>query len=157
MEWQVVGYCLIPLIGKEILQPPQRVCKMSFKSKGCKDCHMRSCCDLAERNARLWLQGKVTKERFQELTQDLHNTCHIAGIYQDWLVSSLKSDLPLTSSKRFHTKAKDRKKLLLDMLQCLAIHWPRWAATLETRVWDILWAVWLRRNGDEGFGNCIGK
>ena len=92
---------------------------MSFKATGCKACRFRSCCDLAERNARLWLQGKVTKERFQELTQDLHNTCHIAGIYQDWLVSSLQSDLPLTSSKRFHTKAKDRKKLLQ---QCLAIH-----------------------------------
>ena len=70
---------------------------------------MRSCCDLAERNARLFLQGKVTMERFQELTQDLYSTCQIAGTYQDWLV---KSDLPLISSKRFHTRFKDRKKVL---------------------------------------------
>ena len=114
MEWQIVGYCLVPA---DFFAPtPQPVCKMSFKSKGCKDCRMRSCCDLAERNARLWLQGKVTNERFQQLTLDLHNTCQIAGTYQDWL---LKSDLPLTSSKRFHTRAKDRKKLLQ---QCLAFH-----------------------------------
>ena len=113
MEWQLVGYCLVPW---EILQPPERVCKMSLKATGCKDCRFRSCCDLAERNARLWQQGKLTKQRFDELTLDLHNTCQIAGMYQDWL---LKSDLPLTSSKRFHTRAKDRKKLLQ---QCLAIH-----------------------------------
>ena len=106
MEWQVVGYCLIPL---EAFAPtPERVCKMSFKSKGCKDCRMRSCCDLAERNARLWHQGKLTKERFDELTLDLRNTCEIAGTYQNWLV---KSDLPLTS-KRFRTRIKDRKKVL---------------------------------------------
>ena len=106
MEWQVVGYCLVPL---EVFAPPKPVCKMSFKSKGCNDCRMRSCCDLAERNARLFLQGKVTLERFQELTQDLYSTCQIAGTYQDWLV---KSDLPLTGNKRFHTRASDRRKLL---------------------------------------------
>ena len=106
MEWQVVGYALIPL---EAFAPPEPVCKMSFKSKGCKECRMRSCCDLAERNARLFLQGKVSLERFQQLSLDLHNTCQIAGIYQDWL---LKSDLPLTSSNRFHTRASDRRKLL---------------------------------------------
>ena len=103
MEWQVVGYCLIPL---EILQPPQRVCKMSFKSKGCKDCRMRSCCDLAERNARLWHQGKLTKERFQELTQDLHSTCQIAGMYQEYLLKG-----PF-ASKRFHTRFRDRKQIM---------------------------------------------
>ena len=112
MEWQVVGYCLIPL---EVLQLPERVCKMNLKATGCKDCRFRSCCDLAERNARLWLQGKLTKQRFDELTLDLHNTCQIASMYQDWLV---KSDLPFTT-KRFHMRCKDRKKLLQ---QCLAIH-----------------------------------
>jgi len=109
MEWQIVGYCLVPL---EVFALPKPVCKMSFKSKGCNDCRMRSCCDLAERNARLFLQGKVTMERFQELTQDLYSTCQIAGTYQDWLVSEIiKSDLPLTGNKRFHTRASDRKKL----------------------------------------------
>ena len=112
MEWQVVGYCLIPFSVMEAFAPTpskrERVCKMSFKSKGCKDCRMRSCCDLAERNARLWHQGKLTKERFDELTLDLRNTCEIAGTYQNWLV---KSDLPLTS-KRFHTRFKERKNVL---------------------------------------------
>ena len=107
MEWQVVGYALIPLDA--FTRAQERVCKMSLKSKDCKECRMRSCCDLAERNARLFLQGKVTLERFQELTQDLYSTCQIAGTYQDWLV---KSDLPLTGNKRFHTRASDRRKLL---------------------------------------------
>ena len=111
-QWQLVGYCLVPL---EILQPPERVCKMNLKSTGCGACGFRSCCDLAERNARLWRQGKLTPARFQELTLDMCNTCEIAAIYQDWLV---KSDLPLTG-KRFHMRCKDRKKLLQ---QCLAIH-----------------------------------
>ena len=105
-QWQVVGYALIAL---EAFATPEPLCKMSYKSKGCKDCRMRSCCDLAERNARLWQQGKLTKQRFDELTLDLHNTCQIAGMYQDWLLKS----------KRFHTRAKDRKKLLQ---QCLAFH-----------------------------------
>ena len=70
----------------------------SLKANGSKACRFRSCCDLAERNARLWLQGKVTNERFEQLSSDLRNTCETAAIYQDWLV---KSDLPLTG-KRFH-------------------------------------------------------
>ena len=107
MEWQIVGYCLVP--AEVFAANPEPVCKMSFKSKGCKECRMSSCCDLAERNARFFLQGKVTLQRFQELTKDLYSTCQIAGTYQDWLV---KSDLPLTSNKRFHTRFKDRKKLL---------------------------------------------
>ena len=113
MEWQIVGYCLVP--AQVFAIQPEPVCKMSLKSKGCKECRMRSCCDLAERNARLFLQGKVTMERFQELTQDLYNTCQIAGTYQDWLV---KSELPLTSIKRFHTRASERRKLLQ---QCLTL------------------------------------
>ena len=114
MEWQVVGYALIPLDA--FARAQERVCKMSFKATGCKACRFRSCCDLAERNARLWLQGKVTNERLEELSSDLRNTCETAAIYQDWLV---KNDLPFTSSKRFHTRASDRRKLLQ---QCLAIH-----------------------------------
>jgi len=109
MQWQVVGYCLVPL---QALQSPQRVCKMNLKSTGCGACGFRSCCDLAERNARLWLQGKVTNERFQELSSDLRSTCETAAVYQDWL---LKND----TSNKLHTRAKDRKKLLQ---QCLAIH-----------------------------------
>ena len=109
MEWQIIGYCLVP--ADVFTRAQERVCKMSLKSKGCNECRMRSCCDLAERNARLFLQGKVTLERFQELTQDLYSTCQIAGTYQDWL---LKND----TSNKLHTRAKDRKKLL----QCLAIH-----------------------------------
>jgi hypothetical protein len=113
MEWQVVGFCLVPLDAFTHAQ--ERVCLMNVKATGCKACRFRSCCDLAERNARLWLQGKLTKQRFDELTLDLHNTCQIATIYQDWLV---KSDLPFTT-RRFHMRCKDRKKLLQ---QCLAIH-----------------------------------
>ena len=105
MEWQLVGYCLVPL---EILQPPERVCKMSLKANGCKACRFRSCFDLAERNARLWLQGKLTPARFQELSSDMRATCETAAMYQDWL---LKSDLPFTS-KRFHTRFRDRKKIM---------------------------------------------
>ena len=73
-QWQVVGYCLIPL---EAFRPIERVCKMSFKAKGCNGCRMRSCCDLAERNARLYQQGKVTTERFEE---HLRDCCDLPGL-----------------------------------------------------------------------------
>ena len=125
MEWQIVGYCLIPLSVVEAfaskqdkvptpcnLRERERVCKMSFKSKGCNHCRLRSCCDLAERNARLFSQGKINAERFEELSDDLNNTCEIAFMYQNWLLSQVKSgNLPLTS-KRFHTRFKERKKIV---------------------------------------------
>ena len=104
-SWQVIGYCLVPLDAFTHAQ--ERVCKMNLKASGCTDCRFRSCCDLAERNARLWLQGKVTKQRFDELSSDLRCTCHTAALYQEWLVKNLHSN-----SKRFYTRAKDRKKLL---------------------------------------------
>ena len=129
MEWQIVGYCLIPLSVVEafahkqdkVLTPSnfrerERVCKMSFKSKGCNHCRLRSCCDLAERNARLFLQGKINAERFEELSDDLNNTCEIAFMYQNWLLSQIKSgNLPLTS-KRFHTRFKERKKIVQTLV-----------------------------------------
>ena len=131
MEWQIVGYCLIPLSVVDafaykqdkvsVIPTPsnlilgrerERVCKMSFKSKGCNHCRLRSCCDLAERNARLFSQGKINAERFEELSDDLNNTCEIAFMYQNWLLSQIKSgNLPLTS-KRFHTRFKERKKIV---------------------------------------------
>ena len=112
MEWQVVGYCLIPL---EFLQPPERVCKMALKNKGCNQCRLRSCCDLAERNARLFLQGKIPADRFEELSDDLNNTCEIAFMYQNWLVSEIKNgDLPLTN-KRLHTRFKERREIVQKM------------------------------------------
>ena len=99
MEWQIVGYCAVPLsfvqasFGKTVTtgQPSivkeswpltivtkDPVCKMALKSKGCCQCRLRSCCDLAERNARLFLQGKIPADRFEELSDDLNNTCEIA-------------------------------------------------------------------------------
>ena len=110
MEWQVVGFCLVPLSAFRHAQ--ERVCKMNVKATGCTDCRFRSCCDLAERNARLWLQGKVSAQRYEELSLDLRDTCYTAALYQDWLVKNF-------TNKRIHTRAKDRKKLLQ---QCLAIH-----------------------------------
>ena len=133
MEWQIVGYCLIPLSVVEAFASKQdkvsphpilplrvsereRVCKMSFKSKGCNHCRLRSCCDLAERNARLFSQGKINAERFEELSDDLNNTCEIAFMYQNWLLSQIKSgNLPLTS-KRFHTRFKERKKIVQTLV-----------------------------------------
>ena len=144
MEWQIVGYCLIPLSVVEAFASKQdkvsphpilvsereiptpcnlilggereRVCKMSFKSKGCNHCRLRSCCDLAERNARLFSQGKINAERFEELSDDLNNTCEIAFMYQNWLLSQVKSgNLPLTS-KRFHTRFKERKKIVQTLV-----------------------------------------
>ena len=109
MEWQVVGYCLVPLDAFRNAQ--ERVCKMNVKATGCTDCRFRSCCDLAERNARLWLHGKITAQRYEELSLDLRSTCYTAAIYQDWLAKM--------TVKRFHMRCKDRKKLLQ---QCLAIH-----------------------------------
>ena len=127
MEWQIIGYCLIPLSVVEAfaykqdkvptpsnLRERERVCKMSLKSKGCNHCRLRSCCDLAERNARLFLQGKIPADRFEELSNDLNNTCEIAFMYQNWLVSEIKNDLPSTT-KRLHTKFKERKQIMQQM------------------------------------------
>ena len=108
MEWQVVGFCLVPLDALRHAQ--ERVCKMTVKATGCKACRFRSCCDLAERNARLWLQGKITAQRYEELSSDLRSTCYTAALYQDWLVKNLPSN-----SKRFYTRAKDRKKVLQSL------------------------------------------
>jgi len=133
MEWQIVGYCAIPLsliqasfgktvprdqpsIVKESLHlTKDPVCKMALKNKGCSQCRLRSCCARAERNARLFLQGKIPSERFEELSDDLNNTCEIAFTYQNWLLSMIKNgDLPL-ENKRLHTRFKERKEIIHKM------------------------------------------
>ena len=122
MEWQIVGYCLVPFSSHGWVEAfpfnipkSNPVCKMALKSKGCCQCRLRSCCDLAERNARLFLQGKIPADRFEELSDDLNNTCEIAFMYQNWLVSEIKNgDLPLTN-KRLHTRLKERKQIIQKM------------------------------------------
>ena len=108
MEWHVVGYCLIHIEAFARLPQRQLVCKMFMKSKGCKDCQLRSCCDLAERNARLWQQGKATRERFDQLAKYLSSTCEIAATYQDWLLKNSEL-LPLRGGRWYH-RAKEKTK-----------------------------------------------
>ena len=116
MEWQIVGYCLIPLEAfTPSIPKPNPVCRMALKNKGRNQCRLRSCCDLAERNARLFLQGKIPSELFEELSDDLNNTCEIAFTYQNWLLSMIKNgDLPL-ENKRLHTRFKERKEIIHKM------------------------------------------
>ena len=49
---------------------------------------MRACCDLAERNARLIQQGKVSKERAAALAEDLRRYCPTAATYAQWLLDN---------------------------------------------------------------------
>jgi len=127
-RWQIIGYCLVPFSWVEAfpfnIPKPNPVCKMALKSKGCNQCRLRSCCDLAERNARLFLQGKIPADRFEELSNDLNNTCEIAFMYQNWLVSEIKNgDLPLTSKRPLgkHTRFKERKKIVLPLIMGLSL------------------------------------
>ena len=127
MEWQIIGYCLVSSSWVEAFPvnipsvwKPNPICKMALKSKGCSACRLRSCCDLAERNARLFLQNKISAHRFEQLSIDLKNTCEIAFMYQNWLLSEITSNYLIPemvppTTKRLHTKFKERKQIMQKM------------------------------------------
>ena len=71
-------------------------CKMALKSSNGRTCccQYRSCCGLAERNARLFQSGAISAERLAELSLDLAKTCPLASCYERWLLAH-RHELPV--------------------------------------------------------------
>jgi hypothetical protein len=91
-------------------------CKMAQKAKSCPECQYRSCCDLAERNVRLWARGEISAERFQAMRVDLENVCPIASTYEKWLLENMR-DLPLVTLGGFRLSRSKRKLVVEDLLR----------------------------------------
>ena len=122
MEWHLVGFCFLPVasfakLSTQIRPHTQReiVFGMLLKRTVCKDRQLRSCCDLAERNARLWLTGQVTQQRFEELTDDLRQTCEIAATYQEWLMKNCEC-LRLRGGRWNDQNIKEKRKVLQECI-----------------------------------------
>ena len=95
-------------------------CKMALKASdgACPNCQYRSCCALAERTVRLATQGKITKERHQDIIEDLEQTCPLARVYHDWLMeNSAHLRIPATSFKR---SRRERKEAVFEWLRQVA-------------------------------------
>ena len=86
------------------------ICHFSTRPGELYACCRGACHDLAERNARLWREGKVSAERRDELRRDLEWTCPWAVIYYDWLYGTGRV---LSVERRRHAKlhAKLNSKL----------------------------------------------
>ena len=82
-----------------------------MKAIGRDSCRMLSCHDLAERNARLVLQGKISPEREAVLAQDLQNYCSVAGTYYQWLLAN-RDNLPTVNDRGRRGELRQRRKAL---------------------------------------------
>ena len=106
-HWVIVGYtCVAP-------QQTSDHCQAAFKASSGRrcECQQRACCDLAERNARLWISGKISQSRLQELNDDLRGYCTVAFQYQQWLMD--QPGLWLAKCKNhFRQTLKQRKQWL---------------------------------------------
>ena len=80
-------------LGYVLSMPP---CKMALKSSNGRtcDCQYRSCCGLAERNARLFHSNAISAERLAELSADLAQTCPLESCYERWLLAH-RHELPI--------------------------------------------------------------
>ena len=79
------------------------------------------CCEDAERNVRLYTQGKITEEKLLELSTDLDSTCEIASAHQDFLLKN-NENLPLDGDGR--TAIQNMMHALnLSFTEC-GIFWP---------------------------------
>ena len=72
---------------------------------------MMSCHDLAERNARLVLQNKISSERAAVLAQDLQRYCCVAGTYYQWLLDN-HDNLPLVNDRGRRRELRQGRKAL---------------------------------------------
>ena len=72
---------------------------------------MRACCDLAERNARLIMQGKVSEECAAALAEDLRRYCPMAATYAHWLLDNRNALPPVGDRSRRRELRKRRKAL----------------------------------------------
>ena len=100
-HWTCVGYAVLPT----------PVCRATMKAIGRDSCRMLSCHDLAERNARLVLQGKISPEREAVLAQDLQNYCSVAGTYYQWLLAN-RDNLPSVNDRGRRGELRQRRKAL---------------------------------------------
>ena len=102
-HWTCVGYALLPACTP--------VCRATNKAVGRDACRMMSCHDLAERNARLVLQNKITPQRAAVLAQDLQRYCYTAGTYYQWLLDN-RDNLPLVNDRGRRRELRQRRKAL---------------------------------------------
>ena len=86
-----------------------------MKAVGHDACRMLTCHDLAERNARLFLQGKISSERAVALAQDLQRYCPTAGTYYQWLLDN-HDVMPLVGDRGKRRKLRERRKALREWI-----------------------------------------
>ena len=98
-----------------MLPAPVPVCRATMKAIGRDSCRMLTCHDLAERNARLVLQGKISLERAAALAQDLQRYCPTAGTYYQWLLDT-REGLPLVGDRGRRRKLRERRKALREWI-----------------------------------------
>ena len=75
---------------------------------------MRACCDLAERNARLIVQGKVSEERAAALAKDLQRYCPTAATHAQWLLDN-RDALPPMGDRSRRRELRERRKALQSL------------------------------------------
>ena len=113
-HWECVGYACVPAS----CLAPGAVCRSALKRSDGKRCacEQRSCCDLAERNARLLMGGAISQHRFQELSEDLRAHCGFAHLYEQWLLQH--PELPLRKRARgaLRKTLKERRAALKQWL-----------------------------------------
>ena len=100
-QWKCVGF--VP-----VFYP---VCQATMKAVGCGECRLRACCDLAERNVRLILQGKEDERRAVELAEDLRQYCPTAAMYAQWLLDT-RDELPPIGHSDRRQKLRERRRAM---------------------------------------------
>ena len=100
-HWKCVGF--VP-----VFYP---VCCATMKAVGRGECRWRACCDLAERNVRLILQGKVNERRAVELAEDLWQYCPTAAMYAQWLLDA-RDELPPIGHSDRRQKLRERRRAM---------------------------------------------
>ena len=87
-------------------------CKMAHKSTNGRTCccQYRSCCGLAERNARLFQSGAISENRLAELSADLAETCPLASCYERWLLAH-RHELPIGRPGGLKTREERREAI----------------------------------------------
>ena len=98
-HWQCVGF--VP-----VFYP---VCCATMKAVRRGECRWRACSDLAERNVRLILHGKVDERRAVELAEDLQQYCPTAAMYAQWLLDT-RDELPPIGHGDRRNKLRERRR-----------------------------------------------
>ena len=112
-HWTCIGYACININSAP---PPPPICLAALKASDGKRsrCLQRACCDLAERNARLFGTGIIGRERLEELSEDLRTYCSVAHMYQHLLLQN--PCWPMESGRDIRVKLKERRRALKQWL-----------------------------------------